>query len=98
METLQPNSSDAWDFENLSALAALELGAFMTAVSDLFGPDEGRLAAEEWLQELESSNVLSVSTPAAWRSITIAAAARLAVRLNAHLTDTKVSAIPSSNC
>jgi hypothetical protein len=98
MEMLPPNSNDVWDLANLLALAARELGAFMRAVSDLFGPEQSLLAAEEWLEELESSNVSFVSTPAAWRSITIGPTARSAARLNAHLTNTNVSAIPSSNC
>lgn len=37
-------------------------------------------------------------TPLDWRAITIAAAARLALRLSTAPTDTKVSSIPSSNC
>jgi hypothetical protein len=98
MKTLQPDSNNAGHWANPFALAARELGAFVKAVSDSFGPEQARLAADEWLEELESRSELSVSTPAAWRSITIAAAARAAVSLKAHLTDTKVSAIPSSNC
>ena len=98
METLQPEVNDAGDLADVFRQAAHELGAYIVAVSDLFGQDQGRLAAEEWLEELESSNVSYGSTPDGWRSITIAAAVRLAARMNAHPMDTKVSPILSSNC
>jgi hypothetical protein len=98
METLHSNADDVWGIADLFALAARELGAFRTAVSDLFGAEQARLATEDWLVELESSNVLPGFSPAVWRPITILAATRLAMRRKANQTNTKVSAIPSSNC
>ena len=65
------------------ASAERELGAFMKAVTDSFGPKEGRLAAEDWLEELESTLEHRGVSADDWRSITIAAASRLAKRLSA---------------
>ena len=71
------------DLAVLVASAGRELGAFMKAVTDSFGPKEGRLAAEDWLQVLDSREELPGTSADDWRSITIAAASRLATRLNA---------------
>ena len=71
------------DLAVLLASAERELGAFMRAVTDSFGPKEGRLAAEDWLQVLDSREELPGTSADDWRSITIAAASRLATRLNA---------------
>jgi hypothetical protein len=67
----------------LMASAERELGAFMKAVTDSFGPKEARLAAEDWLEELDSRQELAGVTAYDWRSLTIAAASRLATRLKA---------------
>ena len=37
----------------LIASAERELGAFMKAMTDSFGPKKARLAAEDWLEELD---------------------------------------------
>jgi len=71
------------DVAALVASAERELGAFMKAVTDAFGPEEGRLAAEDWLEELESPLEHRGVSADDWRSITIAAASRLAKRLSA---------------
>jgi len=71
------------DLAVLIASAERELGAFMKAVTDSFGPKEGRLAAEDWLELLDSREELAGPSADDWRSITIAAASRLATRLNA---------------
>lgn len=80
---------------NLIVVAERELGAFIRAVAELFGPGQARLAAEDWVDELELMDVLPGPARCDWGSVTIAASARLARRLN---IDTKVSSIPSSNC
>jgi hypothetical protein len=59
------------------------LGAFFSAVSELFGSEQARLAVEDWLDELELMETLPGLTVRNWRSITIAASARLANRVNA---------------
>jgi hypothetical protein len=89
-------------------LAERELSAFIAAVAELFGADQARMSAEDWLDELGLMDVSPQSTPRDWRAITIAASVRLANRLNVALhcqrslgastTDTQVSPIPSSNC
>ena len=89
-------------------LAEHELSAFMAAVTELFGPVQARLSAEDWLDELELMDSPPRSTGRNWRTVTIAASARLATRvtgafhhpisLGTSTTDTKVSPIPSSNC
>ena len=83
------------------------LGAFMRAVTELFGPEQARVAAEDWVDELEFVDILPEPAGRDWRSVTIATAARLAKRLNVDAdrrtprdtpADTKVSPILSSNC
>jgi hypothetical protein len=88
-------------------IAERELGAFIRAVTELFGPEQASLAAEDWIDELESMDALPGPTRRDWGSVTVAASAKLARRLNTGVgrpkprvpsTDTKVSPIPSSNC
>jgi len=71
------------DLAVLITSAERELGVFMRAVTDSLGPKEGRLSAEDWLEELDSREELPGLSADDWRSITIAAASRLATRLNA---------------
>jgi hypothetical protein len=91
----------------MRVMAERELGAFIRAVAELFGPEQVRLAAEDWVDELELMDALPGSTGRDWGSVTVAASDLLARRLNTDvnrptprvaLTDTKVSPIPSSNC
>jgi hypothetical protein len=63
-------------------LAERELSAFIAAVAELFGADEARESAEDWLDESELMDVSPRSTHKDWRTITIAASARLADRVN----------------
>lgn len=84
-----------------------ELSAFIAAVTELFGPEQARLSANDWLDELELIDGPPPFITCDWRTVTIAASARLATRLNVALdhlispgtwtTDTKVLPIPSSN-
>src|SRR6266849_9798550 len=70
-------------------------------------PEQARVAAEDWVDELEFVDILPEPAGRDWRSVTIAAAARLTKRLNIDAdrrtprdtpADTKVSPILSSNC
>jgi hypothetical protein len=87
-------------------MAERELSAFVRAVIELFGPEQARLSTEDWLDELELKDMLPRATSRDWRAVTVAASARLANRGTlardhrrlAKSTDTKVSAILSSNC
>ena len=68
-------------------MAERELSAFISAVKELFGPDQAQLSAVDWLDELELMDSQPVSTNQHWRRVTIAASARLANRLNARPYD-----------
>ena len=87
-------------------MAERELSAFMLAVTELFGPEQARLSAEDWLDESEQMDSPQRATSRDWRAVTVAASARLANRGTptrdhrtlAASTDPKVSPILSSNC
>ena len=76
-------NSDGPTFASLMTMAERELGAFISAVTELFGSEQVRLAAEDWLDELVLMEALPGLTIRDWRLITIAASARLANRVNA---------------
>jgi hypothetical protein len=73
--------NDGPTFARLVTVAERELGAFFSAVSELFGSEQARLAVEDWLDELELMETLPGLTVRNWRSITIAASVRLAIRV-----------------
>jgi hypothetical protein len=77
---------DGPTFAKLMMMAERELGAFINAVTELFGSEQVRLAAEDWLNELVSMETLPGLTSRDWRLITIAASARLVNRVNAAVT------------
>ena len=66
-------------------IAERELGAFIGAVTELFGPEQAKLAAEDWVDELELMDALPGPTRRDWGSVTVAASAQLARRLNPNL-------------
>ena len=74
---------DGPTFAKLMTMAERELGSFISAVTELFGSEQARLAAEDWLDELVLMEALPGLTSRDWRSITIAASVRLANRVNA---------------
>ena len=74
-------NSDGPTFAKLMTMAERELGSFISAVTELFGSEQARLAVEDWLDELELMETLSGLNVRNWRSITIAASARLAIRV-----------------
>ena len=76
-------SGDGPMFAKLMTMAERELGAYIAAITDLFGFEQVRLAVEDWLDELLLMEPLPGLTSRAWRLITIAASARLANRVNA---------------
>ena len=61
-------------------LAERELAAFIGAVTQLFGPETAKLAAQDWLDEAELADGPPRSTSRNWRAVTMAASARLANR------------------
>ena len=66
---------------DLMTMAERELSAFFRAVTELFGSEQAEASAEDWLRELMASNDLPASARE-WRTLTIAAATRLASRVN----------------
>lgn len=88
-------------------LAERELSAFIVAVTERFGPEQARVATQDWIEEAEIMDSPPPSSARDWRAVTIAASARLASRIDAAQyrqkslpkpTNSKVSTIPSSNC
>jgi hypothetical protein len=103
------NSDESFDnsiYADRIHLAERELASFIGAVTELFGPEQARLSADDWLEKSESMDGPPRSTSRDWRAVTVAASARLASRLIVARdrralgtsTDAKVSPIPSSNC
>ena len=99
MNERQPIPSNEWKNTHspadadLMVFAERELGGFIRAVTELFGPEQARLAADAWVDELELMDALPGPSRRDWGWVTVAASAQLAARLN-----TEVSPIPSSNC
>jgi hypothetical protein len=74
---------------DLMTMAERELSAFFNAVSQLFGSEQAELSAEDWLQELNESDVLAASIRE-WRSITAKVSTRLAGRVTASSPSTEL--------
>jgi hypothetical protein len=85
-------------------VAERELSAFISAVTELFGPEQARLSTEDWLDESELIDSPPQCASRNWRAVTVAASARLANRLavgghnRTASTPSEVSPILSSNC
>jgi hypothetical protein len=71
------------DYEEQTYQAERELNAFIKDVTELFGPEQARTATEDWLEESELTDSPPRSTSRDWRSVTVAASARLASRIDA---------------
>src|ERR1700730_9574991 len=67
---------------DLMVIAEQELGAFIRAVTELFGPEQARLAAQDWVADVELRDCLPGPTRREWGSVTVAASVQLARRLN----------------
>lgn len=75
------------DFSTLSDeeqthLAERGLSSFIGAVTKLYGAEQARLSAEDWLDESELMDSPPRSEMRDWRAVTIAASARLASRVS----------------
>ena len=66
-------------------IAERESGAFIRAVTELFGPEQARLATEDWVEEVELMDALPGPTRREWGSVTVAASVQLARRLNTNV-------------
>lgn len=69
-------------YEQQTQLAERELYSFIAAVTELYGPEQGRVSTEDWLDEADLMDSPPRSEARDWRSVTIAASARLASRVN----------------
>jgi alkylhydroperoxidase/carboxymuconolactone decarboxylase family protein YurZ len=58
-------------------MAERELSAFFNAITQLFGSEQARLSAQDWLQELIERDGLPASTRE-WRLLTAKVSTRLA--------------------
>ena len=76
--------------EHFMASAERELGAFIRAVSELYGTECAERAAEDWLEEFDHTE-LSLTAPH-FRAVTIAAAVRVATWLNSPVNPQTTSA------
>jgi hypothetical protein len=57
-------------------LAERELASFIGAITELFGPEQALLSADDWLDEAELMDSTPRSTSRDWRAVTVAASAR----------------------
>ena len=65
---------------DLLSLAQKELAAFARAFCEMFGPEHVRQSVQDWIEELEASDWPQDNRVLDWRSVTVAAASRLASR------------------
>jgi hypothetical protein len=75
---------------DLMTMAERELSAFFNAVTQLFGTEQAKLSAEDWLQELSGIDGLPASDRG-WRLITAKVSTRLASRVNASCLSSSLS-------
>jgi len=69
-----------------------ELSAFVRAVTELYGPEQARIAEKDWLDECDLMDDPPRSEIRDWHSVTIAASARLADRVKVPVPDRMLSA------
>jgi hypothetical protein len=79
----QHESFSSSTYEEQTHLAERELSSFVAAVTKLFGPDEAKVAADDWLDESDLMDSPPRSEDRDWRAVTIAASARMADRADA---------------
>ena len=82
---MQMNQRDSFSdliYEQQTHLAERELASFIAAVTELYGSAQARIATEDWLEESDLIDSPPRSEARDWRSVTIAASARLASRVN----------------
>ncbi len=67
--------------EELVSLGEREFAAFIRTVTELFGADRARIAAEDWLEAVTLLDCESPRPSHSWRLVTIAATTRFLDRL-----------------
>ena len=78
----QSSKDHTLDCADVMTTAEQELTAFFRAVVNLFGSELAELSADDWLNELMTTEALPSSTRE-WRGITLKASTRLAARVSA---------------
>ena len=86
----KPSKNFNFPCADVMTMAERELSAFFNAVTQLFGSEQAKLSAEDWLHELIESNGLPTS-PREWRLISAKVSTRLASRVNASSLSTEFS-------
>ena len=76
----KPSKNSSPRCADFITMAERELSAFFDAVTQLLGPEQAELSAEDWLQELIEVDSLPTSARE-WRLITAKASTRLASRV-----------------
>jgi hypothetical protein len=84
----KPLKSSNHPCADLMTMAERELSAFFNAVTQLFGPKQAELSAEDWLHELTEIEGLPASARE-WRLITAKASTRLPNGVNASSPSTE---------
>ena len=84
----KPSKSSNHPCADLMRMAERELSAFFNAVTQLFGPKQAELSAEDWLHELTEIEGLPASARE-WRLITAKASTRLPNGVNASSPSTE---------
>ena len=91
---MQMNERDMFSdsiYEQQTHAAERELASFIGAVKELYGPAQAGFAAEDWLEESDLMDSPPRSEVRDWRSVTVAASARLALRVNGLAASANVS-------
>ena len=100
MSTKEPFSDSI--YEEQAHIAEREISAFLSAITQLYRPEQAGLSEKDWLDESELMDSPPLSTTPDWRAVTIAAESSTgeSVELCSHQavtpvasTDTKVSSI-----
>jgi hypothetical protein len=69
-------------YEEQTHLADAELSAFVAEVRNSYGPEQARLSTDDWLNESDLIDSAPRSEPRDWRAVTVAAWAKLALRVH----------------
>jgi hypothetical protein len=86
--SIDAKTDDCVEFsDHLLTRAERELGAFARAVNKLFGSYHAGRSIEDWFEELESIDWPTEAAIPDWRRVTIAAAVRLASRVESKSND-----------
>jgi hypothetical protein len=89
----EPLKNSTHPCPDFATMAERELSAFFTAITRLFGSEQAKLSAEDWLQELIKTDALPASARE-WRLLTAKASTRLASRVSASSLSSSLSTKP----